>query len=363
MNFTRGNPIPGVGLVAVAHRAARRVRALSPAVRLAVALSVAVHAMGVASLMLGNAPRGQLSDAPAASTAQTVLSLDTPPAPSPEPAPPTAPSEPTPAPDTTPPPAPTPAPPAEQPAPAAPTSLFSTESGPTAPPSPPTRLTPPPAPTTADAAPRSISFAGMDAKRAERIVYVVDASGPMVSHWGWATAQLRLSLSRLDTTQKFQVLISRLLPAPADAPPDSMRSSEVLDSTGGANALTPATQASIADAVTWLSRQRLRGASDPLPGLSRALELKPDLILLLSHSFDPGLLANVGRTTEAILAELDRLNPADAQGHRAVVIKTIQLGNEDPTGLMQAIAKQHGDGPGSYHVVTPGELEKTDGSK
>lgn len=201
----------------------------------------------------------------------------------------------------------------------------------------------------------------MDSRRAERLVYVVDASGPMVSHWAWAAGQLRLSLRRLDDTQRFQVLISRLPPAPAGEP-DAVRTSEVLSFSRDAT-LISATPASIADAVVWLSSQHLRGASDPLPGLARAIALKPDLILLLSHSFQQGLGANVGRTTESILAELDRLNPRGSNGRRSVVIKTIQLGSDDPTGLLQAIAREHGDGPGSYHAVTPVELEKIDGSK
>jgi hypothetical protein len=185
----------------------------------------------------------------------------------------------------------------------------------------------------------------------------------MVSHWAWASSQLRLSLGRLDPSQKFQVLISRLVPAPTDQP-TSIRSSEVLGFAPVSNtSLIPATPASIADAVVWLSSQHLRGASDPLPGLVRALTLKPHLILLLSPSFQQGLGANLGRTTESVLAELDRLNPRGSDGRRAVVIKTIQLGNEDPTGLLQAIAREHGDGPGSYHVVTLAELEKADAPK
>jgi hypothetical protein len=39
-----------------------------------------------------------------------------------------------------------------------------------------------------------------------------------------------------------------------------------------------------------------------------------------------------------------------------VVIKTIQFLEEDPTGVMRAIAERHGDGPGSYRVLTPRDL-------
>lgn len=365
MIFTRDNPGSGYSY-GTGHRGLIHwLSNASPAVRLAIALSLCVHALGLASLLVARGSPGQIADAPSSGNVQTVLALD-----SPQPVPQAAPATPSPresipepalGPQPESPPEPDPQPVA-RPEPAIPTSLFSSEPSDTRAATPPTRLTPPPIQPTTPTPPRPISFAGMDAKRAERIVYVVDASGPMVSHWAWATAQLRLSLLRLDESQKFQVLISRLLPAPTGQP-DAMRAAEVLSFSGNDLAPTPATPPTITRAIVWLSGQRLRGASDPLPGLSRALSLKPDLILLLSHSFSQGLRANVGRTNEDVLAELDRLNPQQSDGRRAVVIKTIQLGNEDSTGLLQAIANEHGDGPGSYHVVTPAELEKIDGSK
>ena len=46
------------------------------------------------------------------------------------------------------------------------------------------------------------------------------------------------------------------------------------------------------------------------------------------------------------------------KGQRRTVIKAIQFLEEDPTGTMQAIGEDHGDGPGSYAVLTLKALAK-----
>ena len=43
---------------------------------------------------------------------------------------------------------------------------------------------------------------------------------------------------------------------------------------------------------------------------------------------------------------------SDQDGRRRVVIKAIQFLEPDPTGTMPLIGEQHGDGPGSYSVLT-----------
>lgn len=335
-----------------------------PSLRVAAGLSLLVHAAAGSVLLFSPHRVGQLADAPIDGEMQTVVTLapiDTPtpqpetkpePTPEPEPVPeakqetasdPTPPAplpEPTIAPAANTPPAPANAPSTPTPSTTAPRTTFV--------PKPPADAPPPPA--------KEIAFAGLKAKRAARVVYVVDASGPMVSHWAWAGTQLRTSLARLDQTQQFQVLVTRLLPA-ASGQSATTRSPEVIAFTDtDGDSLHVARPTTIASAVVWLGNQRIRGAPDPLPGLARAIALKPDLILLLSHSFEQGLSANVGRTKDAVLAELDRLNPRQSDSRRGVVIKTVQLGGDDPTGLLQAIAMEHGDGPGSYHAVTPAEL-------
>jgi hypothetical protein len=99
------------------------------------------------------------------------------------------------------------------------------------------------------------------------------------------------------------------------------------------------------------------GRSDPLSGLSRAIALKPDVVFLLSRN-----IRRTGTETQSgedLLTQLDRLNPKSSRtGQRPVVIKTIQFIDDDPTGLMQAIAVDHGDGNGSYRVMSIADLKK-----
>jgi hypothetical protein len=90
--------------------------------------------------------------------------------------------------------------------------------------------------------------------------------------------------------------------------------------------------------------------------LRRGIEFDPDAIFLLSRSIrrSSGDREGVwGRGPHETLAELDRLNPRNPiTGRRAVVVKAIQFLEEDPTGTMQNIGTEHGDGPGSYAVLT-----------
>ena len=61
------------------------------------------------------------------------------------------------------------------------------------------------------------------------------------------------------------------------------------------------------------------------------------------------------------MEELERLNPIDPEtGRPPIIIKTIQFLDEDPTGIMQSIGKQHGGtGPGAaqsaYTVIKRGQ--------
>jgi hypothetical protein len=95
------------------------------------------------------------------------------------------------------------------------------------------------------------------------------------------------------------------------------------------------------------------GASNPLAGLRRGLEFRPDVVFLLARSIvRSGEGAAWGAGKESILEELDRLNPVSdgSTGRRRVQIKTIQFIDEDPSGVMRAIGEAHG-GAGETHIV------------
>lgn len=206
----------------------------------------------------------------------------------------------------------------------------------------------------ADAASTGATFAGLGARRAESVVYVVDASGAMVSSLKFILAELDRSVRGLSSAQRFAVVLFR---DRADTgahfelfvPPGSDPSRVTL---AQANATNKAALA------RWLLTVRPTGRSNPLDGLRCGLTFKPDVIFLLSRSIhrsagdptkDPGVWGN-GK--DATLAELERLNSKGLSGQRRVVIKAIQFLEDDPTGTMQAIADEHGDGPGSYSVLT-----------
>ena len=198
------------------------------------------------------------------------------------------------------------------------------------------------------------TFAGLGARQATRIVYVVDASGAMVTSLKFVIAELERSVRSLSSAQKFQVILFR------DRPGAEGGLYEVFSPTGGRAKLVPATAANKAALSKWLATAHPVGRSNPIDGLRRAFEFDPDAIFLLSRSIrrsgggggdDPGGVW--GRGPQETLAELDRLNPRDGRsGRRRVVIKAIQFLEEDPTATMQRIGEEHGDGPGSYSVLT-----------
>lgn len=214
-----------------------------------------------------------------------------------------------------------------------------------------------------DSAIRGATFAGMGAKRAAAIVYVVDASGAMISSLKFVLAELERSIRNLSSAQKFQVVLFRERNTDGGVSLYEVFSPRA----GEGDRLLPATPANKAALREWLKTIIPTGRSNPLDGLRRGLGFDPDAVFLLSRSIrrsggaaGDGTGASAigagaggvwGRGKAEILAELDKLNPRRGTQRRSV-IKALQFLEEDPTGTMQAIGDEHGDGPGSYSVVT-----------
>lgn len=213
---------------------------------------------------------------------------------------------------------------------------------PQAAPAPAAPVTPPPA---------VASFAGVEGVRATRIVYVMDGSAAMVTTLPFVEEELAGSVARLNSSQRFQIIVFREPPAsrPGRSPPALERFSP--------NGFTIANIAARQQVASWVQAIRPSGSSVPLEGLREALNLHPDLIFLLTCSIPRSEAGTWGEGNAATLAALDTLNPPDAYGRRPTVIKAVQLLADDPTGLLQAIAAIHGDGPGSYRVLTLDELK------
>jgi hypothetical protein len=204
-----------------------------------------------------------------------------------------------------------------------------------------------------------VTFAGVRARQAKKIVYVVDASGAMISSFTWVVQELRRSIDSLDPEQEFQVVLFRDRP-PTRQSPAALTDAFPLVSKG----LAPATPDNKIAAGRWLASIAPMGRSNPLDGLVRGLAYTPDVVFLLSRSIrrsggSGGSAPAWSLGREATLARLEQANPRGGwSGKRRVVIKALQFIEDDPTGTMQAIAQQHGDGEGSYRVIRPKEAGK-----
>ncbi|MBL9031948.1 MAG: hypothetical protein JNM80_09600 [Phycisphaerae bacterium] len=195
------------------------------------------------------------------------------------------------------------------------------------------------------------TFAGLGARQAASVVYVVDASGAMVTSLQFVLAELERSVRALSSSQSFQVVLFRDSGCEVFSPPAA-------SSPTAGNRVVPASPANKAHLARWLKSVRPAGKSDPLAGLTRGLAFRPDAIFFLARSIPRsagGAEAVWGLPTQALLDRLDALNPRRGD-RRAVAIKAIQFLEEDPTGTMQAIARDHGDGPNSYTVLTLEQL-------
>ncbi len=200
-------------------------------------------------------------------------------------------------------------------------------------------------------APPSVRFAGVQTQAAKKVVYVVDGSGATAASFTSLQTQLLRSIDELSATQRFQVVLFR-----------KSTDSLVTLAPIAKNKLAYATRTNKKVVADWLDSVTARGRSNPVDGLRAALNLEPDLVLLITRSIQrTGDGAAWGSGRQRILRELNELNPRSTRtGQRKIVIKAIQLLDDDPTGIMQGIAGQHGDGLNDYRVVSYEDLRRRD---
>lgn len=188
---------------------------------------------------------------------------------------------------------------------------------------------------------KNVTFAGVESKRANKIVYAIDGSGSMASSLRFVKAELARSVGKLDGTQWFAVVVFR----------EKLGGGESVEMFADGDALVSATTRTKADLARWMAAVEPSGRSSPVAGLRSAISMKPDLVLLLTRNIRRSGRGE-GEGNAAVLAAVNAINPMSAAtGQRAVVVKVVQFVEDDPTGLMQAIGETHGDGIGSYRVV------------
>ncbi|MBC02518.1 MAG: hypothetical protein CMJ34_04330 [Phycisphaerae bacterium] len=171
-----------------------------------------------------------------------------------------------------------------------------------------------------------ISFGGVAAPAATRIVFVVDASGSMIGAFPAVVKQVERTLRQLESRQSFSVLL--------------FREGEMLEVPGRGGRLRPASPQAIDEAIVWMESRTPRGRSDPSAALRRAFNLDPEVVYLVSTDITGSGAYEIDR--EELFALLDEINPRDSNGRRRAVIRCIQLLEEDSLETLQEISRRHG---------------------
>ena len=171
-----------------------------------------------------------------------------------------------------------------------------------------------------------VSFGGVSAPAATRIVFVVDASGSMIGAFPSVVREVERTLRQLDPRQSFSLVL--------------FREGEVLGLPDRNGRLRPATAAAVDGAAGWMRNQTPKGRSDPSVALRRAFNLDPQVIYVVSTDITGAGEYEVDR--DELFELLDELNPRDGRGRRDAMIRCIQLLDEDPLGTLREIARRHG---------------------
>lgn len=189
----------------------------------------------------------------------------------------------------------------------------------------------------------SASFMGVSASNAQRIMYVIDASGSMIAYLQFILHELSKSLDSLTEQQSFGILFFQRNQAVAVPP---------------ARRLTAARANEIARSLQWIDDNVVpAGRSNPIPAIEQALRLQPDVIFILSVNITGAGHYEVDQRD--LLARLNELNPNDpATGRRRTQINCIQFLDPDPLDTLRLIAEEHG-GPGGYKFLSRQELGLT----
>lgn len=198
-----------------------------------------------------------------------------------------------------------------------------------------------------------VRFAGTGASNAEKIVYVVDASGSLRSTWPVLIEELERSINRLAPTQRFQVIFF------LDSPKRPLGYALAPSPDGGDRAyrLIRATRENVKRVTEWFDSLAPRGRGDPLEAIEIAFTLEPDAVFLLARF--TGIATDPDKA--ALLAKLDRLNPRTGPSrNRRVAINGIQFLDRDPEGLLEAVTREHGGPvPGdAYKLLTREEINE-----
>jgi hypothetical protein len=175
-----------------------------------------------------------------------------------------------------------------------------------------------------------IQFCGVEGG-GNHFVYLVDSSGSMGEGFESARAELLASIQVLKPDQRFYVVFF-------DAQSDYMRLRNAnTDEPRSVNA-TPQNKAALKRWAMRISKDRGRAPYDPL---RFALELKPDVIFLLSDGeFPQGI--------EDLLKEENKVENLFGESHPISIVHTISYHSKEGESRMRRIAEQN---KGQYRYI------------
>lgn len=171
-----------------------------------------------------------------------------------------------------------------------------------------------------------VSFGGVAAPAATRIVLVVDASGSMIGAFRAVVREVERTLRQLDSRQSFSVLL--------------FQGDSVLAPTTLKGGLRPATPAAVDSVVGWMREASPKDRSNPSKALTEAFRLDPQVVYLVSTDITGTGNYEVDR--DALFDLLEKLNPRRADGRRDTIVRCIQLLDDDRLGTLREIARRHG---------------------
>lgn len=185
----------------------------------------------------------------------------------------------------------------------------------------------------------SVSFMGLSTDEAQRIVYVIDASGRMIPYLQFVIEELARSLASLGPQQEFGVVFIQRDEAVVVPPRRAV----------------PAGTSERFRALEWIDRNIVpAGRSNPVAAFEAAMQMNPDAVFVLSGNITGAGIYEVDQ--EDLLERIDQLNPVQRRsGERRTVVNCIQFLDPDPLDTLVRIAETHG-GDGSYKFISRREL-------
>ena len=163
-----------------------------------------------------------------------------------------------------------------------------------------------------------------------RIVYLVDASGSMLSVFPAVKQQLMESISRLQPVQAFNVIV--------------FHEDEAELAAMSKNGLLMANPDNKIAAGKFTEEQGAMGGTDPIPGIKLAFTQKPDLVYVLTDGFD-----NVD-SFQAIIDLFHNLNTGHAK------VDAIMLKSRDDPELERVLRAITDDAHGTFKMIDEKDL-------